>query len=65
MKKIEAIALFGSQSATARALGVTPSYISQWPDELPERLADRVVGAAIRLGRKARRTSTGTPKAAA
>ena len=50
MTKAEAVALFGSQAAIARALGVTRGYISQWPDVLEERIADRVRGAALRLG---------------
>lgn len=47
MKKSEAIELLGgSLSAAADVLGVTVSAVSQWPDELPDRIAQRVVGAA-------------------
>lgn len=36
MLKQEAIEHFGSQANLARALGVSRSAISQWPDEVPE-----------------------------
>ena len=49
MNKIEAIKLLGGTvSSTARAVGVTPSAITQWPDRLPDRLADRVLAAWAR-----------------
>ena len=52
MRKREAIELFGrTQQALADAVGVTRPAISQWPDELTQEQADRVVGAAVRLGR--------------
>jgi UTP--glucose-1-phosphate uridylyltransferase len=52
MTKSDAVALFGgTQSAVAEALGVTRSYVSQWPEELDQRIADRVLGAAVRLGK--------------
>lgn len=51
MTKSEAIAIFGStQIDVARALGLTPSRISQFPDELDQATTDRIVGAAVRLG---------------
>lgn len=64
MKKTEAIDLFGSQSAIARALGVSRGYVSQWPAVLPDRLADRVTGAAVRLGLKPARRQPEGAKAA-
>lgn len=30
---------FGSQSAVARALGVTRAYVSAWPERVPEKQA--------------------------
>ena len=51
MDKAEAIKIFGSLIELARALGVTPSRISQLPEVLNQKDADRVVGAAVRLGR--------------
>lgn len=51
MDKKRAIDLLGGSPAkAAEKLGVTPSAVSQWPDELPRRLADRVLGAAVRHG---------------
>jgi len=51
MNKKFAIELLGGSPAKAAALlDVTPSAVSQWPDELPRRLADRVLGAAVRNG---------------
>jgi len=36
ISKTDAIAWAGSQSALADRLGVTPSAVSQWGEELPE-----------------------------
>lgn len=46
--KTQAVGLFRTRRALADALGITPSAISQWPEELPTRLADEIVGAALR-----------------
>lgn len=51
MHKRLAIELLGGTPArAAELLEVTPSAVSQWPEELPRRLADRVLGAAVRHG---------------
>lgn len=51
MRKSEAVSIFGrTQSDLARALGITKSAVSQWPDELDQEKTDRVLGAALRLG---------------
>ncbi|MEN5158940.1 Cro/CI family transcriptional regulator [Achromobacter spanius] len=60
MTKQEAIQAFGSGAALARALGLTRSAISQWPRQLDQTRADRVSGAALRLGK---RLTNGTAKA--
>lgn len=53
MQKSEAIQLFGGQvKDLAAAMGVTSAAVSQWPAVLPQRLADQVRGAAMRLGLK-------------
>ena len=53
MTKSQAIAVFGGTGAElARALGVSRSYVSQWPEELPARVVDRILGAAFRLGKE-------------
>lgn len=51
MTKAEAIDIFGSQVALAKAMGVTSQAVSQWPEELSLGYSDRVIGAAWRLGR--------------
>ena len=50
MKKQQAIEIFKTQVAIANALGITKSAVSQWPEELDQRLTDELHGAAIRLG---------------
>ena len=48
MQKTQALGIFGTAKSLADALGVTPSAVSQWPERLPSRLADEIVGAALR-----------------
>lgn len=48
MTKTQAVGLFRTRRALADALGITPSAVSQWPDDLPTRLTDEIVGAALR-----------------
>jgi len=53
MKKEQAVSLFGtSQAAMGRALNMTRAGISRWPDDLTDVQAERVLGAALRLGKK-------------
>jgi DNA-binding transcriptional regulator YdaS (Cro superfamily) len=35
MKTADAVALFGSQSALARALGIRPAAVAQWGETVP------------------------------
>lgn len=51
MTKTYAIALFGTQAELARALGISPQAVDQWPDDLKQGQIDRVIGASVRLGR--------------
>lgn len=51
MKKQEAIQIFKNSRGLAKAVGVTPQYISRWPSQLTQRQIDWVVGAAYRLGK--------------
>ena len=46
-----AISIFGSKVKIARALGVSPQAIQQWPDPLNQRRTDEINGAALRLGK--------------
>jgi len=47
-KKLAIELLGGTASAAAEAIGITPSAVSQWPDELPSRLQDRVLAVLAR-----------------
>ena len=52
MNKRQAKNLFGGRDQDlARAVGVTRSAVSQWKDELTQEQIDRVMGAALRLGK--------------
>jgi hypothetical protein len=53
MNKREAIKALGGRNVTAaRAIGISPSAVSQWPDELSAAVADRVVAAMLRMRAK-------------
>lgn len=78
MLKAKAIELLGGTTASAaKEIGVTYQAIDKWPDELPPRIADRVLAAVARKHLPAsltgdapepaappRRRSTDHPKAA-
>lgn len=55
--KTQALALFGDKQSDAitaliEAIGdISRSAIYQWPEELPPRVVDRVIAAALRTGR--------------
>ncbi|CUI55647.1 Uncharacterised protein [Achromobacter xylosoxidans] len=62
MKKSEATRLLGgTPAAAAQAMGITPQAYSQWPDELPRRLRDRVVAAIARKHLPAEMLGEGGP----
>jgi len=49
MLKAKAIELLGgSIAAVAKAIGVSYQAVDKWPDELPPRIADRVLAALAR-----------------
>lgn len=51
MLKTDAIALLGgSVSEAAKAIGASYQAVNKWPDVLTQRIADRVIGACVRLG---------------
>ena len=68
MKKQDAIRLLGGTAASAaRLIGISPSAVSLWPDELSDAIADRVQAAIARqhlppevLGLEPCAQSTGT-----
>lgn len=50
MEKATAIEqLGGSIAAAAKAIGVSYQAVNQWPDTLPQRIADRVQAALWRM----------------
>lgn len=51
MTKQQAIAMFGTGVALARALGITKGAISQWSDDLDQKQTAMVIGAAVQLGK--------------
>lgn len=49
MEKAHAIKVLGGTVAeAARAIGISSSAVTQWPDVLPDRIADRVLAALAR-----------------
>lgn len=62
MEKAKVIALFGSVTATAKALGISPQAVSDWPDTLSPAVADRVRGACARLRVNLTRLDAAYPK---
>lgn len=50
MKKSTAIKLLGgSRTAAAEAIGISYQAVTQWPEDLPQRIEDRVYAAFARL----------------
>lgn len=47
MTKNKALEMFGSSAKMADALGVTRSTVSNWPENLPRRLCNEIIGAAL------------------
>lgn len=52
MRKDSAVSFFNGVAETADAIGISSQAVSDWPEELPPRIADRVIAAAVRLGRE-------------
>lgn len=49
MNKQKAIEMLGGTvSAAAEAMGVSYQAVDKWPDELPARIADRVLGVVAK-----------------
>jgi hypothetical protein len=49
MKKQTALQLLGgTEVSAAQALGCSRQNVNRWPDELPRRIADRVIAARVR-----------------
>lgn len=65
MNKQQAIDMLGGKpSKAAKAIGITPQAVNGWPEELSDRIRDRVELAFIKLGKtKDGVTKSSTPKA--
>ena len=51
MEKKQALELLGGTVAKAAdVIGINSQAVSQWPDVLPRRISDRVLGACLRNG---------------
>ncbi|WP_366522378.1 Cro/CI family transcriptional regulator [Flagellatimonas centrodinii] len=50
MTKADAIAHFKGAARLASAIGCSRQAVHQWPPELPDRIADRVIAAITRSG---------------
>lgn len=51
MLKSDAIDLLGGEvSSAAEILGVSYQAVNKWPERLPRRISDRVLGACLRRG---------------
>jgi hypothetical protein len=48
MQKTKAIHALGGVAEAARRIGCTQQAVNKWPDELPPRIADRVLAAIAR-----------------
>ena len=51
MRKKTALEIFGGPESLATELGITRQAVRQWPDELPDKLRDRLLGFALRKGK--------------
>lgn len=49
MQKVKIKEVFGSYTNAAHCLGYHAVTICRWPDELPQRYADQVIQATIRV----------------
>lgn len=57
MKKSEAIErLGGSITSTAKAVGISYQAVKKWPDQLSQKIADRVIAAEVRASKSARQS---------
>ncbi|WGT64979.1 hypothetical protein [Variovorax paradoxus] len=62
MKKTRALELLGGSVGTAaEAVGISSAAVSQWPDDLPSRIEDRVLAALARKHLPAEMIGDGSP----
>lgn len=48
MRKDKAIELLGGTASAAKEIGITYQAVDKWPDQLPARIADRVLAVLAR-----------------
>lgn len=66
MLKSKAIELLGGTIASAaEAIGISYQAVDKWPDVLPPRVADRVIAAIVKAGRKVPRELLATDRVGA
>ena len=51
MRKKIAYVIFDGRVEMAKALGLTPQALTQWPETLSIRQQDQVIGAGLRTGK--------------
>jgi hypothetical protein len=51
MKKQHVLDVFGGTSNTATVMGLTRQAVSAWPEDLPPRTVDQLIGVAFRAGK--------------
>ena len=51
MNKQHALDVFGGSTELARELGIQRQAVSAWPDPLPQKTVDRLIGLAFRRGK--------------
>lgn len=52
MKKSRALELLGGSVGTAAdAIGISSAAVTQWPDDLPDRIVDRVIAALVKASK--------------
>ena len=62
MEKLKAIELLGgTPSIAARAIGITPQAVNDWPEVLTPRIADRVQAALVRIREAKKRKAKQSP----
>jgi len=49
VEKSTVLDFFGGLPVTASVMGISQNAIRAWPDQLPEQIAARVIGRAVKL----------------
>jgi DNA-binding transcriptional regulator YdaS (Cro superfamily) len=65
MTKKQAMEIFGTGAALARALGITRGAVWQWGSELDQKQTAMVIGAAVQMGKTVPASFIAEPEQAA